>query len=197
MDTVRGELEEPVSRQLYAHCENDIINYTDPSGHKKINITKKSKKEMKKNYESSRRNYWVNIYMYGAIKGRNNSIKYFINKVKTRGKWDLKFSWKLKKSNKYIFDKKTYSYDDPGNIHFGYVGSFMFTSKVLTLGAGLYQIKSGTSSLRFYKSYGDDPRDNKMIKLGYKLAKNDIKKRKIGPWLIRSYSKKINWKRKR
>ena len=192
VDTYRGEFEEPLSLHLYAYCANNPINFTDPSGHKKVDITKKLRKAMKKHYEAFRGNYWSNIYMYGAIGGRTNSIKYFINKVKSEGKWDLKYSWKLKSSKKYKFGKKTLAYDDPGNIHFGYVGAFMFTSKVLRLGAGLYQSKSATSSLSFYKSYGDDPRDSEMIKYGYKLAKKDVKEGKISLWLIRSYSNSIS-----
>ena len=34
-DTYRGELEEPETLNLYVYCDNDPINYTDPSGHAK------------------------------------------------------------------------------------------------------------------------------------------------------------------
>lgn len=39
--------------------------------------------------------------------------------------------------------------DDPGNIHFGFVGSVLFTTAFLQFGAGMYQIFSGTSNWRF------------------------------------------------
>jgi RHS repeat-associated protein len=37
-DTVRGEYDNPGSLNLYAYCENDPINYTDPSGNVAIAI---------------------------------------------------------------------------------------------------------------------------------------------------------------
>ncbi|MCR2033427.1 RHS repeat-associated core domain-containing protein [Anaerofustis stercorihominis] len=63
VDTYRGEFEEPLSLHLYAYCANNPINFTDPSGHKKVDITKKLRKAMKKHYEAFRGNYWSNIYI--------------------------------------------------------------------------------------------------------------------------------------
>ena len=37
-DTYRGELEKPQSLHLYAYCENNPINFMDPSGHWRIPI---------------------------------------------------------------------------------------------------------------------------------------------------------------
>ena len=39
-DTYRGEATQPDTLHLYAYCANNPINYTDPSGHKKVNINK-------------------------------------------------------------------------------------------------------------------------------------------------------------
>ena len=37
-DTYRGEFEEPLSLHLYAYCVNNPVNYTDPSGHKRLKV---------------------------------------------------------------------------------------------------------------------------------------------------------------
>ena len=39
-DTNRGEATQPDTLHLYAYCANNPINYTDPSGHKKVNVNK-------------------------------------------------------------------------------------------------------------------------------------------------------------
>ena len=39
-DTYRGDATQPDTLNLYAYCANNPINYTDPSGHKKVNINK-------------------------------------------------------------------------------------------------------------------------------------------------------------
>lgn len=47
----------------------------------------------------------------------------------------------------------------------------MFSKNFLCAGAGLYQIKSGTSKWKYALSYGDDPHDTDMIKFGVDLYK--------------------------
>jgi hypothetical protein len=44
---------------------------------------------------------------------------------------------------------------------------------MLCMGAGLYQIKSGTSSWKYVLSYGDDPHDTGMIQYGNSLYYSD------------------------
>ena len=39
-DTYRGDSTQPDTLHLYAYCANNPINYTDPSGYKKVNINK-------------------------------------------------------------------------------------------------------------------------------------------------------------
>lgn len=101
-----------------------------------------------------------------------NIFRYFYNHSKTDGAWDLKNVWKLSKNNKYKYDKDTFDYDDVGNFHFGFVGYQLFPLKVLQAGAGVYQVKSGTSHFRYASTLFDDPRDSKKIKEGYNLAKD-------------------------
>jgi len=94
--------------------------------------------------------------------------------IKTGGEWDFKnnpssiFHHKLSSKNTYHYNGQAYRYDDFGNYHFGYVvrknGWPLGVSK---LGAGVVQIKQGTSSWSYYGSYFDDPRDSKMIESGY------------------------------
>lgn len=104
-----------------------------------------------------------------------NIIQYFYRQAKSYGAWDLKRqnSWKFNKKYDYIYKygSKTYYLrsDDPGNIHFGYVGAVFFPSSVLRAGAGIYQIKSGTSKFKYWFTFFDDPRDSSMIALGAKI----------------------------
>jgi RHS repeat-associated protein len=37
-DTVRGEYDNPGSLNLYAYCENDPVNFRDPTGHNQLAI---------------------------------------------------------------------------------------------------------------------------------------------------------------
>ena len=69
---------------------------------------------------------------------------YFINHSRKKGEWDLKAHspWKRYIDNEYIlyFKNKKITPDSPGNIHFGYVGSLLFSQEILVMGAGFYQI---------------------------------------------------------
>lgn len=60
----------------------------------------------------------------------------------------------------FIYDGEIISYDDPGNINFGYFGRFCnFPKSVLLLGAGVKQILDKTSDWSFVLTFFDDPRD--------------------------------------
>ena len=95
-----------------------------------------------------------------------------------------KKKWKFKKKNKYYYDNMELRHDDPGNIHFGYVGSVYFPIEYLCGGAGAYQIisdnflsKDVSIKERINKLIhggGDDPRDQEMIRLGSDLYFKDI-----------------------
>ena len=54
-----------------------------------------------------------------------------------------------------------------------------FPEKIALAGAGIYQVKSGTSSWNFFLTYGDDPRDTYMISLGYGIHRLNVIKKQI------------------
>ena len=108
----------------------------------------------------------------------------FTKKVKNNGAWDLKRKkkWQPKtykaKYFKYYRYKKIEA-QDVGNIHFGYVGAVLFSRTTLCAGAGMYQIYSRNSKWKYIKTFFDDPRDNKFIKVGYKQWKKKYRKRVV------------------
>lgn len=174
-DTYRGETNEPDTQHLYAYCSNNPINYVDPSGHKKkvIDISRRLETLMMANARSLYNRAKNALSGKNKIKKLISLYKYFYKSVKTNGKWDLKRkrSWKLnekKEVYKYGSRRLTRN-DDVGNIHFGFVGSVLFNREFLCLGAGLYQVKSGTSRWKYALSYGDDPHDSNMIRFGNSL----------------------------
>ncbi len=155
-----------MSCNLFAYCENNVVNNVDPMGYKAINITVKLLATMYGNawylYSLAR------LSLYTGSAGKLALLNKFISLVKTGGKWDFKNqnSWKLKSGNYYTFMGSKVTVADIGNIHFGYVGSVIFSSKTLCLGAGIYQIYSKTSSWKFWYSFFDDPRDTACILIG-------------------------------
>lgn len=194
-DTYRGELNDPGQWHLYTYCANNPINYVDPSGHKTYNIKSKLNAEMKKNAK------W--LYNYAVeqktknskylqhkkqrvitLKGTMNILSKFVEKVRSGGEWDLKAKkkWKPKTygATSFTYETKKLQGEDVGNLHFGYVGAVLFGKTALCAGAGLYQIYSGTSNLKYFTSYFDDPRDTKHIKLGYEIWKEKYGKRVYG-----------------
>ena len=132
------------------------------------------------NYLCNYVNKYVKLYKPSTI---IKFYKHFINLVKNGGAFDLKRKkeWKFKKGNKYYYKKKKLRYDDPGNIHFGYIGYAFFPKTVLTMGAGGYQLittaKNKKDKWKFWSSFGDDPRDTQMIKWGYEIHHSQTKKR--------------------
>ena len=104
-----------------------------------------------------------------ATKNMNtlNKLKYIAQNTKTNSKYDLKRTPEWNKTISYngiIMEAQ-----DIGNFHFGYIGRAAgLSKKTLTVGAGIYQIYSGTSTIGylFTPSFGDDPRDTYYIKMG-------------------------------
>ena len=86
---------------------------------------------------------------------QNMSFYRFYKAVRSYGKWDYK-----------RLDKK---YEDFGNYHFGYVAAAKGIPELIArMGAGFYQIISGTSSFEYFNSFFDDPKDQYWIREGYK-----------------------------
>ena len=81
----------------------------------------------------------------------------------------MKYSWKLDRNEIYYYNGLLVTFQDPGNIHYGYVGSALHTLTDLHIAAGAYQIYSGTSDWSFWNSYFDDPMDGGAITYGYLL----------------------------
>ena len=169
---------QPIGSNLYVYCLNNPINLTDPSGKRAINITSKLTNLMRSNALKFAAYIMGQIIFRGVVRGMVNAFKYFYNNSKNGGSWDLKRlpSWKLSKGDWFVFRGKRLRNDDPGNIHFGYVGSVMFPVHILRAGAGVYQIYSGTSRWKYWWSFFDDPRDSAMISYGNTLFKADILK---------------------
>lgn len=79
-----------------------------------------------------------------------------------------------------IFDyKKHGNYENFGNYHYGVVGRAAgYSAFTLKAGAGLYQIKSNTSSSAFYGSFFDDPTDQHYIRMGIRDYDNGVFQKK-------------------
>ena len=68
-DSYRGELNDPGQWHLYAYCANNPINYVDPSGHEKVNVT-------------SSKVYWWGILNKLSYKKAKN-FRYTLGQCKT------------------------------------------------------------------------------------------------------------------
>lgn len=91
---------------------------------------------------------------------------YFAVRVQSNGEWDLKVP--LGVNTTYYVDDLGYSMTGEaiGNFHYGYVGRAVFSATTLKSAAGMYQVISGTSSIKYYKTFFDDPRDTAQIQKG-------------------------------
>lgn len=91
---------------------------------------------------------------------------YFAERVKSGGIWDYK-SYMGTNTMYYMEDLRTnMSGESIGNFHYGYVGRAVFSATTLKSAAGMYQIISGTSSLKYWDSFFDDPSDQYDIERG-------------------------------
>ncbi|MEG1835497.1 MAG: polymorphic toxin type 44 domain-containing protein [Oscillospiraceae bacterium] len=99
--------------------------------------------------------------------------KTFYNNVRNKGQWDYKLKAEYK--GVFKFNDLTIEGQDIGNINFGYTGKALgIPDSILLKGAGLAQIKAGTSKLSFLlASNGDDMRDQIYIMYGIMLYKED------------------------
>jgi len=184
---------------MYAYTNNSYINYLDKNGHiffgmvlgisaiggallaNAIYQNSKAQKEINDN-QWKKTNTQNDTSFHSTLKNNANKVKndtknmnsaqklgYFVNNVKTGGTYDLKNQpeWKNKTIyyNNIVMDPQ-----DIGNYHFGYIGRALgYDIDFLTLGAGAYQVKSGTSKIGYcfsITSTCDDPRDSYFIRLG-------------------------------
>ena len=85
------------------------------------------------------------------------SYREWYNAVKSHGKWDFKTQ------------DRNFQYF--GNYAFGFAAKGKgFSSEFARFGAGMYQIKSGTSKWEWYPSDFDDPIDSSLIASGHDKA---------------------------
>lgn len=92
--------------------------------------------------------------------------QYFAERVKTGGDWDYK-SYLGTKTLYYVEDlNRNMTGEDIGNFHYGYVGRSVFSATTLKSSAGMYQIYSGTSNIKYWDSFFDDPKDQYEIQKG-------------------------------
>lgn len=98
---------------------------------------------------------------------------YFASQVKSGGPWDYKLKYGV--SKRYKFNSRIITGEDIGNIHYGYVGRYLFPASILKSVAGAYQIYSGTAHPSWFKTYFDDPQDQAMIEWGISMFNTDNK----------------------
>ena len=203
----------------YAYCGNNPVNYIDLHGDsiiidkygEELQIRGKNNNVYIKDGDSYKEigviGEEINIDdITKNIFDRNSKIakniknpKTFYDLVKTSGNWDLKnlpnSIWQYGRTHNtnFVFNKKKLSAEDVGNLNFGVVAkAYGVPEKTALIGAGLYQIYSGTSSsewikiqitptslytpsgdiivinsFRLQSPYGDDPVDQYWIKRGY------------------------------
>ena len=151
---------------VYAFCDNDPVNRTDPSG-----LCENERGGISDKFivtpSGYRIQYPANVDIMKNIEMAKSSWSpfWFRNQVKNKGPWDFK--------------QQGQQYENFGNFHYGVVGrAFGFSGTVLLREAGRAQQAAGTSLSEWGSpgwrinpwggsgAYGDDPADQKMIKEG-------------------------------
>ena len=187
---------------LFSYCENHPTTRGDSNGNLWKNIVwktiisvvkavcmvkeiKRIKKEIRsmprptKNITSSFRSTLKrNANTIKSEKKNNGIVKSglnFYNWVRNGGEWDLKQQSQYQGT--FTFNDRTVQGQDLGNINFGYTGKALgLPNSVLLLGAGVAQIKAGTSTIPgVLVSNGDDLRDQLNIMYGIMLYEEDNK----------------------
>ena len=105
-----------------------------------------------------------------AKRGNTYAALYFYKKVTDGGDWDIKLQdeWKFQEGKTYIYEGKELRMDDPGNIHFGYVGAVVFSEEAVCFGAGMNNLLKFGTGQGSLGSYYDDPQDQEMMRLGHR-----------------------------
>ena len=162
-DRYLGDASDPLSLNRYSYCGLDPVNFVDPTGFApcKFDVGETGTDDIpkspsgvsvEKNVIEAIRHTWT-----------DPNISWFYNQVKNKGPWDYK--------------QLGSEYADFGNFNYGLTGvAYGFSEDVLLRMAGWAQQRAGTSNEKFGNPgyilgggkapYGDDPRDQAMIKKG-------------------------------
>lgn len=158
---------------LYAYGINDPVNLIDPQGNCGCSsIDGPPGVDIRKNIREAKK-HWNPLW--------------FKDQVRSGGPWDYKLDGGYSYDNGYSSPnpkqnvvKRYEPFEDFGNFHFGITGAAfgLFPDQILLRGAGAYQMYSGTSDSTYGKPwdlgpscYGDDCRDQDMIKRGIEYYK--------------------------
>ena len=105
--------------------------------------------------------------------GYVNAALFYHNMVTDAGDWDIKRTpmWQFESGKTYIYQGKVMRMDDPGNIHFGYLGAILFPEEFVCFGAGMNNLLKFGFDQGDLESYYDDPQDQEMMRWGYRMYK--------------------------
>ena len=174
-----------LDKNMFAYCLDDPVNLVDEAGDcscaydgsagdfrrlerglpparcpHQTDVTEKLNTEMAQNAATLKKYRKNHNYISTSL--------YFASQVKPGGEWDFKAQddWALDPEYTYIYCGQGLRYDDIGNIHYGYVGSVVYTEATLLRMGGIVQIATRTSKWEYRNSNFDDPRDQEMVKYG-------------------------------
>ena len=130
-----------------------------------VDLTEKLDKLMRKNAAYLKKIEAKYGYAVAAV--------YYYLKVTDGGDWDIKRTneWKFEKGVTYVYQGVELRMDDPGNIHFGYVGAVIFSEEFVCFGAGFNNFMKFGFRDGDFSSYFDDPQDQEMMRWGHRLYK--------------------------
>nr|MBP3599128.1 DUF4474 domain-containing protein [Eubacterium sp.] len=116
-DTYTGENDDPLSLHLYTYCENDGVNYVDPSGNISIkNLWNKAKRTVKKGIRTvvnrARESDFGKAFTEATISGKNEKLMNLLHFYEEDGSyhtyylcWQSKFGYN--KSYDFVFNAAT------------------------------------------------------------------------------------------
>ena len=155
--------EPPVTEPPATEPPETVPEETVPSGENVVDITEKLDNLM---HQSAAELTRIRDRFGYAV-----AATYYYLKVTDGGDWDIKRTapWKFEEGKIYVYQGKVMRMDDPGNIHFGYVGAVIFPEEFVCFGAGMNNVSKFGYTTGDFASYYDDPQDQEMMRWGYHL----------------------------
>ena len=155
--------EPPVTEPPVTEPPETVPEETVPSGENVVDITEKLDNLM---HQSA-----AELTRIRDRFGYTVAATYYYLKVTDGGDWDIKRTapWKFEEGKIYVYQGKVMRMDDPGNIHFGYVGAVIFPEEFVCFGAGMNNVSKFGYTTGDFASYYDDPQDQEMMRWGYHL----------------------------